>query len=119
MWLSVVLLASLDRGTLFVEHPEISMKVPAIFGKPATPTPPGVYELRKGFSTQLNMRLLIFRREGQDVYAIHPNLPGRAKQIRDPDVSKKFLSGGCIGLEQEAFDKIWNIKRQTLILQVY
>jgi hypothetical protein len=118
MFLSVVLLASLDKGTLFVEHPQVSIKAPAVFGKPATPTPEGVYLLTRGYAKQLDMKVLIFRRDGNDVWAIHPNLPSRTKQIRSPTSADNYLSGGCIGVEPEIFDKLWAIK-QAMVLQVY
>ena len=118
MFLSVVILASLDRGTLFVEHPQVAIKAPAIFGKPATPTPPGVYLVTRGYSKQLDMKLLIFRREDGAVWAIHPNLKSRTKQIKSETPTDNYLSGGCIGVEAEVFEKLWNVK-QTMILQVY
>lgn len=118
MFLSVLLLASLDKGTLFVEHPEVSMKVPAIFGKPATPTPPGIYLVTRGYSKQLDLKLLIFMRQDGSTWAVHPNLKSRTKQIKSESTADNYLSGGCIGIEQEAFDKLWSVK-QTMVLQVY
>jgi hypothetical protein len=111
-------LASLDKGTLFVEHPNVAMKVPAIFGKPATPTPPGVYLITRGYSKQLDLKLLIFRREDGATWAIHPNLKSRERALADPDPNARRLSAGCIGIEQEAFDKLWAV-RETMVLQVY
>lgn len=118
MFLSVVLLASLDKGEVFVEHPQVALKAPAIFGKPATPTPPGIYPVTRGYSKQLDMKLLIFRREDGMVWAIHPNLPSRAKQIKSSTPADNYLSGGCIGVEQKVFDTLWGIKQQ-MVLQVY
>ena len=118
MFLSVVLLASLDKATLFVEHPQVAFKAPAVFGKPATPTPEGVYLLTRGYSKQLGMKLLIFRREDGMVWAIHPNLKSRTKQIKSETSTDNYLSAGCIGVEDEVFDKLWGIKQQ-MVLQVY
>jgi hypothetical protein len=118
MFLSVLLVASVDRAEVTVEHPELAFRIPAIFGKPATPTPEGLFLVTRGYSKQLDMRLLIFRRENGAVWAIHPNLPYRAKQIRSTTSTDNFLSDGCIGVEQKVFDKLWAIK-QPMVLQVY
>ena len=118
MFLSVVLLASLDQATLTVEHPQVAFKAPAVFGKPSTPTPPGIYLLTRGYSKQLDMKLLIFRREDNSVWAIHPNLKSRTHQIKSETSTDNYLSGGCIGLDDATFDKLWAVK-QPMVLQVY
>lgn len=115
---TVVLLASLDRGTLFVEHPQLSFKVPAVFGKPATPTPAGIYLIERAHSSKLGMDILVFRREGNAVFAIHPNLKSRQRQLESGTPADNFLSGGCIGVEDSVFEKLWGVK-QTMVLQVY
>lgn len=119
MFLSVVALVSLDKATIFVEHPHLSINAPAVIGKPSTPTPHGVYLVKRGYSKALDQRVLIFRQEGRDVWAIHANLPSRASQLKSDDPNAKRLSAGCIGVSQEVFDKLWNAKPDTLILQVY
>lgn len=118
MFLSVVLLASLDKGTVTVEHPQVSIKAPAVFGKPSSPTPEGVYLIQKGYSKSLNTNVLIFRRDDSGIYAIHPNLPNRTPQLKSAGVSDNYLSKGCIGVDQKVFDKLWAVK-QTMVLQVY
>lgn len=118
MFLSVVLLASLDKATLFVEHPQVAFNAPAVLGKSTTPTPTGVYLLKKAYSQKLDMPILIFREDDGGVYAIHPNLKTRTAQIKSAPITDNYLSGGCIGVEASVFDKLWAIK-QPVVLQVY
>jgi L,D-transpeptidase catalytic domain len=122
MFLSVVVLASINKGQVFVEHPEIAFKTNAIFGKHGTETPVGVYVLEKAFSTRLNKNILIFRKDEDGVFAIHPvvDVKGQNRQARLQSVSvdDNRISNGCINISQEAFEKLWNTK-QNLILQVY
>lgn len=118
IYLSVVLLASLDRGTLFVEHPQLTFKVPAVFGKTGSETPSGVYLVSRGYSKRLDMKLLIFKKEDNSVWAIHPNLASRERALDDPDPKARRLSAGCIGIDQATFDRLWNV-RETMVLQVY
>jgi hypothetical protein len=118
MWFTVLLFVSLDRAELTISHPGIALNAPVVVGKPDTPTPPGIYLITRGYSEQLDMPILIFRREDRAVWAAHPNLPSRTKQIRSPTSTDNYLSGGCIGVEPEIFDKLWAIK-QAMVLQVY
>jgi hypothetical protein len=118
VYLSVVLLVNLSNATLFVEHPQVAMKVPVVVGKPSTPTPEGVYLVEKAYSTKLATNMLIFKRDANSVWAIHPNLKHRTKQLESETPGDNELSGGCIGISQEKFDKLWAIKQQ-MVLQVY
>lgn len=117
MLLSVVALVSLDKATIFVEHPEISIQAPVVIGKPSTPTPEGIYLLEKATHAKLG-RLLVFRREDNAVWAIHVNLPSRKKALDSESNADNYLSAGCIGVTPEVMNKLWNQKQQ-IILQVY
>jgi L,D-transpeptidase catalytic domain len=118
MFLSVLLVASVDKAEVTVEHPELAFRIPAIFGKPSTPTPVGVYLVKKGYSKKLDMRILIFRRDDSGVYAIHPNLKSRNKYLDSPETVDNKLSAGCIGISDKYFDLLWTTK-QPIVLQVY
>lgn len=118
MFLSVVLLASLDKGQLSVEHPQVAFKAPAVFGKPTTPTPPGIYIISKAYSTYMKSNVLVFRKQDNTVWAIHPNLKSRTRQLESKAATDNYLSGGCIGVEQSVFDKLWKISN-PMVLQVY
>lgn len=113
--MAVLLKASLDRGTLFVDHPSLSFQVPAIFGKPTTPTPPGLYVLERAHSSRLGMDILIFKRDGKAIFAIHPNLESRKSQLMSETIEDNFLSAGCIGVEQRVFDKLWHTRDKVLL----
>jgi hypothetical protein len=122
MFLSVVLLASINKGEVFVEHPEIAFKSSAIFGKTGAETPVGVYVLEKAYSTKLKKEMLVFRKDDDGVFAIHStvDVKGQNRQARldsaTPDDNR--ISNGCINVPQNVFDKLWSIK-QPIILQVY
>lgn len=122
MFLSVVLLASINKGEVFVEHPEVAFKSSAIFGKTGTETPVGVYVLEKAYSTKLKKEMFVFKKGDDGVFAIHStvDVKGQNRQARldsaTPDDNK--ISNGCINVPQNVFDKLWAIK-QPIILQVY
>lgn len=122
MFLSVVVLASINKGTVFVEHPEMAFKTNAIFGKTGTETPVGIYVLERAYSTRLGKNMLVFRKDDDGVYAIHPTVEvkGQNREARlnsaTPDDNR--ISNGCINIPQEAFDKLWSVKQQ-IVLQVY
>lgn len=118
MFLSVVLLVSLDKASLFVEHPSMTLRTPVVVGKPNTPTPTGIYLLEKAYSSKLKMRLLVFRRDEGVVYAIHPNLKSRESRLQSAGKGDNYLSAGCIGISEKEFNRLWDIK-STMILQVY
>lgn len=118
MFLSIVILASINRGEIFIEHPDIGVKESAVFGKPSTPTPVGVYLIEKYYSRQLRQNILVFRQDDSGVYAIHANLPSRNGALGNPNPAARRLSAGCIGVSQKTFDKLWGAKGQ-LVLQVY
>lgn len=118
LFLTIAIAASLDKSEVSVEHPELTFRAPAIFGKPSTPTPTGVYLIRKAFSQKLNMPILIFREDESGVYAIHPNLKSRNKYLASPEITDNKLSAGCIGISDKYFDKLWATK-QPIVLQVY
>lgn len=122
MFLSVVLLASINKGEVFVEHPEVAFKSNAIFGKTGTETPVGVYVLEKAFSTKLQKNMLVFRKDDDGVYAIHPTIQvkGQNRQARLDSATPidNKISNGCINIPQNIFDKLWSIKH-PIILQVY
>ena len=124
MFLSVLIYASLNKSTVFVEHPQVSMNVPAIVGKVSTPTPTGVFEVRRAFSPRLNSNILIFKQDDSGVYAIHPvvDVKGQNRRLAlvqdNPNIRK--LSGGCINLDKLHFDKLWDTASKTsTYLQVY
>lgn len=117
VFLSVLILASINGGTIHVEHPEVAFKTSAIFGKPSTPTPEGVYLVSKATHAKLG-RLLIFKQEGNSVWAIHENLRSRSMELRSSTPSDNYLSNGCIGVAGTVMDKLWASK-QALVLQVY
>ena len=118
VFLTIVILASVNRGEIVVEHPEVGIKSPAVFGKPATPTPTGIYTLDKFYSTKMKQNILVFRQDESGVYAIHANLKGRTPHLQSATPLDNFLSNGCIGVDQKTFDRLWDQKQQ-LILQVY
>lgn len=122
MFLSVVVLASINKGELFVEHPEVAFKTNAIFGKQGTETPTGVYLLEKAFSTRLDRNILIFRKDDDGVLAIHSviDVKGQNRMARLDSVTAidNKISNGCINIKKEAFEKLWNTKK-PIILQVY
>jgi hypothetical protein len=117
MLLSIVVLVELHNATLTVDHPELQMETPVVVGKANTPTPTGIYLLKKAYSTQLNMPVLVFMQDGNEVWALHPNLVSRTKQLQSVEVEDNSLSAGCVGLNDAQFDRLWN-QKQTLILQV-
>jgi hypothetical protein len=117
MLLSVVVLVELHNATLKVDHPELQINTPVIVGRKATPTPTGIYMLKKAYSTKLNMPVLVFMQDGNEVWAIHPSLVSRTKQLQSVEVEDNSLSAGCIGISDAQFDRLWN-QKQTLILQV-
>jgi hypothetical protein len=116
--LSVLVLVELHTATLTVEHPELQIKAPVIVGRKATPTPTGIYLLKKAYSTKLNMPVLVFMRDEGAVWAIHPSLVSRAKQLQSVQFEDNALSAGCIGISDAQFERLWSEKRD-LILQVY
>lgn len=122
MFLSVVVLASINKGELFVEHPEVAFKTNAIFGKQGTETPTGVYLLEKAFSTRLGRNILVFRKDDDGVLAIHSviDVKGQNRMARLDSVTAidNKISNGCINIKKEAFEKLWNTKK-PIILQVY
>lgn len=118
MFLSIVALVNLDTATMTVQHPEIAFEVPVVVGKPTTPTPEGLYILEKAYSSYLDMPILIFRKEDKVLYAIHRNMPTRHRQLTSATASDNMLSGGCIGISGDEFDKLWRAKR-VIVLQVY
>lgn len=118
MFLSVVVLVNLDTATMVVRHPEMAFETPVVAGKPATPTPEGIYVLEKAYSATLDMPILIFRKDENIIYAIHSNLPSRQRNLQSLTITDNRLSGGCIGIEQKQFDKLWQSKK-TMVLQVY
>jgi hypothetical protein len=122
VFLSVVILASINRGEVSVEHPEVAFKTPAIFGKTGTETPTGVFLVQKAYSTHLKRNILVFMQDGDAVYAIHSTVPvkGQQREARLASASPmdNRISNGCINIDKRAFDKLWNVKK-PLILQVY
>lgn len=118
MFLSVMLSVSLDRSTMKVEHPELAFEVPVITGKAQTPTPPGVYLVKRGYSKMLGMRILIFKRDDSGVFAVHPNLKSRTKYLDSIETTDNKLSAGCIGISDKYFNLLWATK-QPLVLQVH
>lgn len=118
MFLSVLLSVSLDNAQLRVEHPEITLSVPVVVGKPSTPTPEGVYLVEKAYSTFLGGNILMFKREDGFIWAVHPNLPGRRRQLASESPADNRLSGGCIGVDADTFDKLWR-RKETMVLQVH
>lgn len=118
MFLTLVVLADLKSATLRVEHPEFKMETPVVIGKSSTPTPIGVYLLRRAYSTQLRSDVLVFMKDGNEVWAIHPNLRSRAKQLASETPDDNDLSNGCIGIGQSDFDRLWDSSKE-MVLQVY
>jgi L,D-transpeptidase catalytic domain len=118
MFMSTLIFVSLANARLVVDKPDLQINVPVIVGKPTSPTPEGVYIIEKAYSSYLGSRMLMFRKEGKTVWAIHPNLPSRKKQIDSSAFSDNYLSGGCIGISLNEFEKLWLVK-QTIVLQVY
>lgn len=118
MFVSVVLYVSLADAKLTISHPELSMVVPVVVGKPSTPTPEGFYLLEKAYSTHLKTNMLVFKKDGKLVWALHPNLASRRAQINSSSPADNYLSGGCVGVRQEDFNRLWSMK-QTMVLQVY
>lgn len=109
---------SLDNARLSSDTPGIAFTAPAIIGKPSTPTPVGVFALKRGYSTKLGMRILIVKRADDGIVAIHPNLQSRERQIKSPSPDDNRMSGGCIGVDEATFEKLW-AARQEMVLQVY
>ena len=122
VFLTIVILASIDKGTVFVETPNIAINTTAIFGKPTTPTPEGVYLLKKVYSTVLQQNILVFREDEDSLYAIHStvNVKGqqREERLKSATPMDNKISNGCINIPQKDFDKLWNSKQQ-MVLQVY
>jgi hypothetical protein len=118
MFMTTLLVVSLADARLRVEMPDLRLDVPAIVGKPTSPTPEGMYLIEKAFSSHLDMKMLMFRREGNVVWAIHPNLPSRKRQMDSSASTDNYLSGGCIGLSPIEFDKLWAVK-QPMVLHVH
>jgi hypothetical protein len=122
MFLSVVVLASINKGTVFVEHPDVAFKSNAIFGKQGTDTPVGIYEVKRAYSTKLKKPMLVFLQDDTGVYAVHSLVEvkgqNRLARINSATPFDNRISNGCINIPQEAFAKLWNIK-QPIILQVY
>jgi hypothetical protein len=118
MFTSVILYVSLADAKLTVSHPELSMTVPVIVGKHSTPTPEGFYLVEKAYSSHLKMNMLVFKKDGKSVWALHPNLVSRKAQINSPSVADNYLSGGCVGVRVNDFERLWSMK-QTMVLQVY
>ena len=118
MFLSVVVLVNLDNATMVVRHPELAFETPVVAGKPATPTPEGVYVLEKAYSATLDMPILIFRKDDNLIYAVHSNLPSRQRNLQSLTITDNKLSAGCIYIEQKQFDNLLNINK-TIVMQVY
>jgi hypothetical protein len=118
MFLSVVLLVNLNNATLTVDNPQVAFKAPVVLGKESTPTPEGIYLVEKAYSTKLKTNMLVFKKEDGAVWSIHPNLNSRKRQIESKGYSDNYLSKGCIGVSQETFTKLWDIK-QSIVLQIY
>lgn len=117
MFLSIVLLVNLNTAQLFVEHPELKMKIPVVVGKESTPTPQGIFLVERATHARLG-RLLVFRKEDNAVWAIHENLPSRKSRLESGSHRDNYLSNGCIGVSKPVMDKLWATK-QTIILQTY
>jgi hypothetical protein len=118
MFLSLLLSVSLDNARMRVEHPEITLNVPVVVGKSSTPTPEGVYLIEKAYSTHLGGNILVFRREDGFIWAVHPNLPSRRRQLASESSADNKLSGGCIGVDADTFGRLWRQKR-AMVLQVH
>lgn len=118
VFLSIMLSLSLDKARLSSDTPGFVFDEPAIIGKPATPTPVGVYILKRGYSTRLGMRILIMHRGDDGIVAIHPNLKSRERQIKSPSDTDNRISGGCIGVDAELFDRLW-AARHEMVIQVH
>jgi hypothetical protein len=116
--MTALLVVSLADARLAVRAPDLQLNIPAIVGRPSAPTPEGMYIIEKAYSSQLNMKMLMFRQEGNVVWAIHPNLPSRKRQLASTPAADNYLSGGCVGISPADFDKIWAVK-QPMVLQVH
>lgn len=114
---TVVLLASLQDASLTIHDNPAPITVPVIYGKPSSPTPEGFYVISKGYARNIRGRVLIFRREGSQVWAIHENLASRSQQLKTPGKHDNYLSGGCIGVDRETFNRLWAM--ESIILQVF
>lgn len=117
MFKAVVLLASLQDASLTIMDNPAPITVPVIYGKPNTPTPVGLYVITKGYARNIGGRVLIFRKDGADIWAIHENLASRSAQLKTPGKHDNYLSGGCIGIDKATFNRLW--AHEKLILQVY
>lgn len=118
LFLGLVVLVDLKAATLKVDHPELRLEAAAVVGKPATPTPVGVYALRRAHSSRLGMDILVFHKDGQAIWAIHPNIRSRARQLATPTPADNALSNGCIGIDAATFDRLWDTDHE-LVLQIY
>jgi len=118
LFFGLVVLVDLKAATLKVDHPEFQLDTPVIVGKDATPTPPGIYSLNRAHSSRLGMDILVFIKDGQEIWAIHPNIRSRARQLATPTPADNALSNGCIGIDAAAFDQLWQTDHE-LVLQVY
>jgi L,D-transpeptidase catalytic domain len=116
--MTTLLVVSLADARLSVKMPDLQLDVPVIVGKPTSPTPEGMYVVEKAYSSHLDMKMLMFRQEGKVVWAIHPNLPSRKRQIDSSAPTDNYLSGGCVGISPIEFEKLWAVK-QPMVLQVH
>lgn len=116
MFLTTV--AEVDLTTATLSAPAIGMSVPAVIGRDATPTPEGIYLLRRAHSAQLKLDILIFMQDGREVWAIHENLPRRARALELGSTQTRRMSAGCIGLASKAFKTLWE-HPGAIVLHVY
>jgi hypothetical protein len=110
--------AEVDLTTATLSAPAIELSVPAITGRDATPTPEGIYLLRRAHSAQLKMDILIFMQDGREVWAVHPNLPTRARALQSGSTQGRRLSAGCVGIAPEAFAALW-ARKGEIVLHVF
>lgn len=118
LFLSLVVLVSLDNATMVIKDSDGAITAPVVIGKPSTPTPEGVYLIEKAYSTQLKQNILVFKKDEDAVTAIHVNLKKRTPQLKSSDYRDNKLSNGCIGVSEDIFNKLWKHK-QPIVLQVY
>lgn len=101
--LATVIYASPVKGEVFFNGTTHD----AIYGKPATPTPTGTFQIKKVYSTHLKTNVIMFYRDGGGIYAVHTNLPSRDHQLHSKNKADNYLSNGCIGVSKHLFDTLW------------
>lgn len=122
--MAIVVKASIDNATLELNDTPYAMRTDALFGKGKTPTPEGVYTLKRAYSTRLKKHILVFKKEDKFVWAIHSivDVPGQNRwaKLRTVKPTDNHITNGCINIPEKAFRRLWLASSEkTLILEVY